>query len=126
MSQRWSPGDSQWIRVLDYGSAAAWVRPEDDGASIAVYLGEYYEQGVADIWVVRVRRGSGLLDTIMDKVWRIRFAAEPDPEDLDKVVSYEHRRVPASHQGHPRCNSNRHIWLGDPLPRRVKDAIGYP
>ncbi len=127
MGKRWSPGSSEWIRVLDYGSAAAWVRPEDDGASIAVYLGEYREdQSVAEIWVVRVRRGSDLLDTIMDKVHRIRWAAnDDDPHDWRKVMSCEHRLVPASHHGHPRENWNRRIWL-DPLPRRIQEAIGYP
>lgn len=126
MSRRWSPGGSDWIRVLDYGTAAAWVRPEDDGASIAVYLGCYYDEVSADIWIARVRRGSDLLDTIMDKVHRIRWVEYDDPDDRSKVISYQHHRQTASHRGHPRCNYNRRIWLGDNLPRPVRDAIGYP
>lgn len=136
MSERWSPGGPEWIRVLDYGSAAAWVRPEDDGASIAVYLGGYYVEQVAEIWIVRVLRGSDLLDTIMDKVHRIRWVRDRGCWDSSgivrsmcedfKAVSYECREVPVSHHGHPRNNWNRRIWLGDNLPRKVRDAIGYP
>jgi len=133
MSGRWSPGSSDWIRVLDYGSAAAWVRPEAGGASIAVYLGGFYDEQIADIWTVRVLRGSSLLDTIMDKVHRIRWVADNGSWDGSgivpalcsgfKVVSHEHHQEPISHQRHRRLNHNRHIWL-DPLPRAVRDAIG--
>lgn len=135
MSRRWSPDSSDWIRVLDYGFAAAWVRPEQDGATIAVYLGGYSDPETAEIWQVRVRRGSSLLDTIMDKVHRIRWVADAgswDPSGIVSglcadfgVVSYDRRQVPVSHHGHPRCNHNRYIWLGDNLPRRVREAIGY-
>lgn len=136
MSERWSPDSSDWIRVLDYGNAAAWVRPEADGASIAVYLGEYYADGEAEVWIVRVGRGSSLLDTIMDKVRRIRWVADAGSWDSSgivsslcsdfKVLEWERRDVPVSHHGHPRCNRNRHIWLGEKLPRRVREAVGYP
>jgi hypothetical protein len=135
MGNRWSPGSSEWIRVIDYGDAAAWVRPEPDGASIAVYLGGYYDGRTADIWVVRVGRGSDLLDTIRDKIHRIGWVEHRGSEDPSGVIaalsdnflvrSYEHRQEPISHRGHPRLNHNRRIWL-DPLPRRIQEAIGYP
>jgi hypothetical protein len=135
MSKRWSPGDGDWVRVLDRGCTAVWVRPETDGATIAVYLGDYYDTGVADIWQVRVLRGSDLLDTVMDKPHRVHWVADRgdwDPSGVVpslcegfKVVEFDHQRVPSSHYGHPRCNYNRSIWLGDPLPRKVHEAVGY-
>lgn len=125
MSERWSPGSSDFIRVLDYGSAAAWVRPEDDGATIAVYLGDYYVDGRADIWTVRVRSGSALLNQILDKPWRVNFAEGEDEDDHYQVVSCEHRRASSTHYGHPRCNWKRHLNLYDNLPRRVREAIRF-
>lgn len=135
MSNRWGPGGPEWIRVLDYGSAAAWVRPEDDGVSIAVYLGEYQRLGEAEIWVVRVLRGSSLLDTIMDKVHRIRWVSHNGRGDVSgvvagicedfRVIQWERHIEPASHQGHRRMRYKLHLRL-DPLPRKIREAIGYP
>jgi hypothetical protein len=136
VTNRWSPGDSDWIRVLDYGNAAVWVLPEQDGATIAVYLSGGYvnDDNRAEIWTVRVRRGSTLLDTIMDKVHRVRWVRDQGSSDGSgvvsslcggfNVVSWDCREAPASHRGHPRENWNRRIWL-DPLPRRVREAIDY-
>lgn len=59
------------------------------------------------------------------KGW-IRWAADPDPCDERKVICFDHRQVPSSHHGHRRSSYNRYIWRGDNLPRRVREAIGYP
>ncbi|WIN00006.1 hypothetical protein ACTOB_003679 [Actinoplanes oblitus] len=129
MSHRWSPGSSKFIRIIDCGFTVVWVRPETDGVTVVVYTGDGFgnlaDQRRAEIWTVRLGHGSPLLDIIRDKVHRIRWVRDVCDAAVDdyKLMSWSRAEVAPSHHGHRRLNRRRSLWL-DPLPRRIRDAIG--
>lgn len=121
MSYRWSPPGDGWLRVIDCGNLAAWMRPEHDGLSIAVYTGDGFghlaDTDRAETWIVRVPSSSVIPYQVMDKPHRIRWVLTSEYPEYS-AMSVEREQVPRSHAGHRRLNANRRIWEW-PLPDKI-------
>lgn len=124
--RRWHPPGRGWIRTLDYGDLAVWMRPEPAGVGIAVYTGDgfgHLRPGVAETWVAHVDHTSPLPSVVMDKPHRIRWAIDPANGPEYYVASSVHRRpVDACHRGHRRLSQRRRVWRW-PLPRPIRAAL---
>lgn len=132
---RWS-GEKGWIRVIDAGSLAVWMRPEPPGGvTIAVYTTKNYyfrldDPGEAHIWVVQVPRGSDLPAEVIDKPHRIRWANADEECHCDPgrdfcvhatwILAWPTK--PSHGRLNRRLNWNRHIWKTR-LPRKVLAAL---
>lgn len=132
MSRRFHPDGKGWIRVVDYGDCAAWLRPSQDGLGVeaVIYMPNWNLEGSArpwEVWEAYEPTPVRHLDEIFNKIHRLRHFADPDfgndtwadgeprdPADVahDRAVTWSARRVPASHRGHRRLNRKRRIYLG--------------
>lgn len=126
MSKRWHPRGRGWVRTLDYGDVAAWMRPlPGGGLECIVYTGDgwgaYYEENVGEVWHVHCPRKSWMPKHIQDKPHRVRWVLD-DSRDGDGDTLISRTIVLASHKGHRRLNWNRYINLW-PLPRKLVRAI---
>lgn len=125
MTRRWHPAGRGWIRTLDYGNLAIWMRPEADGLSIAVYAGGgfgHLPPHVAETWIVRVGRHSAIPHLIMDKPHRIRWTLDHSGDHTHGAVHIHRTQRPASHRGHRRLNPRRDLWRW-PLPLPIRRAL---
>lgn len=110
------------MRVIDTGRLAVWMRPEPaGGVTISLYAAEYFDDG-AEVWIVRVPRGSRIPYEVIDKPHRIRWVMHAEPGSGFEGEVLEHRTVGPSHHGHRRLASRRHLWRW-PLPPRILRAL---
>lgn len=123
---RWHPPGKGWIVTADIGRLAVWMRPEPEGGvSIALYAAEYfYDNDDAEVWIVRVPRGSWLPGEVMDKPHRIRWALSKDDPDWAGDVQLR-VCLPRSDRGHRRGRRHREFWHW-PLPRKIRTALQPP
>lgn len=121
-NRRWSPGKG-WLRVLDTGTVAAWMRPEDDGVSIAVYGHDYFDSDTR-IYVARVPRGSYLPWEVVDKPHRIRWGVNSN-DPLWRATEFSWWLTAPPQRRHRRTPSRRWIWNGD-LPPKIRRALEVP
>lgn len=123
-NKRWHPKGGGWVRTLDYGRTAAWMKKHPEGGLlVAVYdsigFGAFYEEGIGEVWIVHCWPGSWLPRHIQDKPHRVRWAL--DSENNEEYVVHRFPVVDNSKR-HPRNNWNRYINMW-PLPRKLVAAI---
>jgi hypothetical protein len=99
------------------------MRPEmRGGVTVALYAADYFRgPDDADVFMVRVPRGSWLPGEVMDKPHRIRWAFRDGVDDVFAGELLVHLRMRASHAGHRR-NAIRRVYRW-PLPRRIRAAL---
>lgn len=139
-SRRFHPNGKGWIRVVDYGNCAGWLRPNPDGPGVQAVL-----YGPAD-WVGREPYGTRhqlvyevteavapwfVIDELFNKPGRFHWLATeewtrstygdgtPKPAARDQIL-WSARVMPVSHQGHRRLNPKRKVYLG-----RTEPLTGY-
>lgn len=129
--RRWHPRGKGWIRTLDYGRTAAWMRPHPEGGlEVCVYdscgFGSFWEDGVGEVWIVHCLPGSWLPKHIQDKPHRVRWAL--DSENGHEIVtarySIHNGRFPAGVvKRRHRREHFKHYYHRWPLPRKLVAAI---
>lgn len=138
MSRRFHPTGKGWIRVVDYGDAAAWLRPSQDGLGVeaVVWMYNWKKEGSAtpwEVWEVYEPRPVEYVDEVFNKMHRIRHLADPDrlkeawldgeakePAGLarEHAIRWTMKEAgpPPRRPRHRRRNWSRSVWLGRTWP----------
>lgn len=128
--RRFHPDGPGWIRVIDYGYCAGWLRPNPDGPGVqAVLYGPDWWVGDNDEgnWLVyevtEVAYPWYVVDELLNKPGRFRWLTQerwedplyddwtPKPPERFKIT-WSVRTMLPNHRGHRRLNRNRRTYLG--------------
>lgn len=138
--RRWNPGKG-FIKTMEHGHMAVWMKPLEHGCQIAVYIPDWWStQQYPTHWrhmIVEVPRGSRIPINVMDKPWRLLWTKAYDHPYYTGTWLLDDYCLP-SHKiygggGHRRSRYQRYTWHnrrgGKPavLPPKINKALrpGY-